>query len=1356
MSMSGSGPGPDSSSKHSSTLLALDALLANAAKAHASASRIRTPIRRMKQPSPPNRRDTLAHNQHSHLPSPFVTASHPDDNQLVLDYDEDEDNSEHEYSFDDSDLDESDLCALTSSNDFTALLESHVQKQQLLQRQCLQRQHQKQHQQQQQQLKEQRPQTDMKQALDSHAHSKQLDKVDKPNTQDTMKPQKQQQTRDGDETTNIDSNDIANGLKELPNPFQAPVAGPESSLTRPRGPYKAKTKQNFPTPTPTMTVANTSASSSTVTSSSGTAAAATSAEGTIPTGAPPKRQYKKTILRQQAALLAAQIKDENEMRDLEATRRVMNRTAIIKHLRVLRSRLAYAHYKVNRGLEEQPLHMVAELFEESLEDSSEADNAKVSRSLSKTNNKPCATPSKVTTANTNQTLVTPSRSSRTASPGIPISPSKAVETGKTPHSKKTDDRDQPILIGSHSLPIPWKTPVKNRVRRQLKFLSDDDDTCSDDGDEIDIRLSTLTRPPMRRVPAKATLDPDLPTLTMTQEELLEHQRLQLEELQQKQLEQLQELQQMQTEQQLAFQRVHAQRSSHQKTSLVGNDLGYLRTTSRRSTLSPGAPRALLTSSRASPPISPSPSPSPSSLKVVDKFTYIENSTINPAPRPRQMEIQRRNTFDTNSELKSALKDELRQLIQQQQQQQQQRELEEHRLRQQKKLQQNRLKEQELLRRQRQLEQQQLQQQKRKQLLLQLQQHQIEEEDRQRRLEASPSRQKLQRQQQQQQQNQQRKRELLSASSRATTTATNKNSLLSTLSPFKGPSLLMTPKKKKPLNPVQKAPSTENILASARSSTPTKTRSFLTAVSPALTMAKNTPLPYNTSNNINSRNKRAHAAFDDKENQLSPPSSPILGRQQLVSINRDADFIADQMSLIKAFKRQRPSSMAPKDDMLPPTTISSIITPSKPPETDPIAISTLPSLTEEGSTDLSVNTGTTDFATTAITLSSSPAITSLPVEAPVLTPMPVPTSVSVTDTSEVLDTAQVNTDFLSCFDEWMSDLGTEDICGNGFSVNTAPQPDFDFGTMVFPMGSSSQQPDVLEEIGRGELGADDELGQEEDDDDDDDQSDQGDETELDESEIDRLLYSEAGDDYDVYGTQQPALGTPESDLAGQDLLTNDAITANLYGWFPTPTTVTSVSQQDEGAVTVIDQQPLSLLSSDPILSSSPIELTEGLGLDLEFDPASDSLWIQQELRLQNQHQYRNHKQLDSENVVANSSRPGTPPLDSTASTLLSSSFSDVLLPIELSSPTSSSQPSGHHHYIPMGPDGNVVSYDRTSANVAVVAADVQHVVNESDDFLQKFEPGLTLSTTSPSDIYSCAVAAATAATVGTWGEEDSNV
>lgn len=44
----------------------------------------------------------------------------------------------------------------------------------------------------------------------------------------------------------------------------------------------------------------------------------------------PKRQYKKTILRQQAALLAAQIKDENEARNTEATRRVLAQTGIIK------------------------------------------------------------------------------------------------------------------------------------------------------------------------------------------------------------------------------------------------------------------------------------------------------------------------------------------------------------------------------------------------------------------------------------------------------------------------------------------------------------------------------------------------------------------------------------------------------------------------------------------------------------------------------------------------------------------------------------------------------------------------------------------------------------------------------------------------------------------------------------------------------------------------------------------------------------------------------------------------------------------------------------------------------------------
>ncbi|KAF9278443.1 hypothetical protein BGZ68_008577 [Mortierella alpina] len=59
---------------------------------------------------------------------------------------------------------------------------------------------------------------------------------------------------------------------------------------------------------------------------------ATSTTVTTPNNAP-KRQYKKTILRQQAALLAAQLKEENKARDSEATRRVLARTGVIKHIR---------------------------------------------------------------------------------------------------------------------------------------------------------------------------------------------------------------------------------------------------------------------------------------------------------------------------------------------------------------------------------------------------------------------------------------------------------------------------------------------------------------------------------------------------------------------------------------------------------------------------------------------------------------------------------------------------------------------------------------------------------------------------------------------------------------------------------------------------------------------------------------------------------------------------------------------------------------------------------------------------------------------------------------------------------------
>ncbi|KAG0229653.1 hypothetical protein BGW42_001414 [Actinomortierella wolfii] len=85
-------------------------------------------------------------------------------------------------------------------------------------------------------------------------------------------------------------------------------------------------------------------------------------------GKKPKRRYRKTILRQQAQWLAAQINAENERRDAEGKRRILNHLRFAEHSRKLRTRLEFAQYKLDHELHEQPIHIAEELLEEELED----------------------------------------------------------------------------------------------------------------------------------------------------------------------------------------------------------------------------------------------------------------------------------------------------------------------------------------------------------------------------------------------------------------------------------------------------------------------------------------------------------------------------------------------------------------------------------------------------------------------------------------------------------------------------------------------------------------------------------------------------------------------------------------------------------------------------------------------------------------------------------------------------------------------------------------------------------------------------------------------------------------------------
>ncbi|KAF9278442.1 hypothetical protein BGZ68_008576 [Mortierella alpina] len=541
--------------------------------------------------------------------------------------------------------------------------------------------------------------------------------------------------------------------------------------------------------------------------------------------------------------------------------------------------------------------------------------------------------------------------------------------------------------------------------------------------------------------------------------------------------------------------------------------------------------------------------------------------------------------------------------------------EEYRQYQRKKLQQNEEKEQELFRLQRRLEQQQLDQQRRKTLLLQLQ---------------KPT--------QQLHEQAQGHREV---------------------SRTEHQSHLVTPKKKKPLNPVQKAPSTENILASVRSKH-NNVRSTLIAASPSMTTAKNILLG----------SKRVLQSFEDKENFASPTSSPIR-RTQYPTLD-SSEWAARQPTSSKGVKRQKPAAPPPSA-----TTSRSLASPPRAMRmtagsmagmglnADPSPFMVSPSMAHATSSQF-----------TATLLNTSPDLQ------PAVATLP--------------DSAQSNKEFLNCFDQWMSDLGTDDIA----ELSSAPSnTEYAENLLTGSNGeepkagaiSSSRNESAGEKSEREEAEEEEEV--EEEDDDDATQTGQSgpdDETELDDAELDRLLYSEVGDDY--FYTGQGAVSTPGSDFGSTQDLNSDGATPDIYDWFPD-------AIHDDGTPSLLTaDQHLSLLSTDPILSSSPGELSQGLELGLEFDTAGDPLWLQQELQLQRQqleHQHHQQQQLESQEQhqqqqheqqvqpLLCSSRDGTPQLDSTTSTLLSSSSLADMLP-------GSTLLGGSHHYVPLGLGGEPMS------------------------------------------------------------------
>ncbi|KAG0100742.1 hypothetical protein BGZ93_005309 [Podila epicladia] len=961
----------------------------------------------------------------------------------------------------------------------------------------------------------------------------------------------------------------------------------------------------------------------------------------------PKRRYKKTILRQQAVHLAAQIKIENESRDREATRRVIARAGLIKHLRSLRSWLMYAHYKVHRGWEEQPLHMVAEMLEEDHEehsgDSDELDHDEndIDDGIS--------TPEPVI-----HDLA--SSESDSDSDNVQATPCKP----RTQYQHITDMNSRKMPPGTLSFkPQKLRKPTPLFLRMPastLKAVVESDQTSRGSSDAEEELVPWTNSKPTKVKSVLDLLPVSLTSIPKTQQELQIQQRRQLKELQKRQLEQLQELQRMQQEQQLALQQSHNKialsagptqsamdknRDAEQNSPLKKPLSALGKENHASATKVSGTPplkqvqRALALqqlqqqqrqkptclqspsvskSSSASAPRTPSKPPKPvlqralsrdddilhrRTLSVSSKYQSNQPKQTPQQEKPQVAEKytsgdenEHRQPSSARAQQKNISVDEEQQRLKLQKQHQQLRE--------------NDLKER-LLRQQEEIQYRHLE--KRRKQLLQLQAQHDKELSRNQR-----------------DQHEQRKLKLAKEKKSAEVSTDSAPSLSrppvapTPTRPTADDSSIMsvpsfvTPKKKKPLNPVQKAPSTENILASVRTSK-------ISANFPPLSFAKSALLG----------NKRVLALAEDKEN-MAPGESTVQSNDSHFqsSAPQKASFPSN------GFKRQRQKSASPTQSSTTPTS----------------------DFLESSHVDLPVEPQTMADHPQETTVLSPPDILSASTVNPAA-----PQADSAAFTAALLEAAsphvstQVpseesgdlhkNKEFMQYFDQWMSDIGNDDASDFVLSESqdavglnfSAPETATLGSEELSQLTQAAIVTPLMSEEAFSYL-----SGPE------------NDATDIESSELDRLLYTEVGDTYGLYGT-------PRSDFGANthDLLTSDPVASELYDWFP------DVNGDTSSLVgTPYAENPhLSMLASDPIMASSPGELSQGLELDLEYDLNSDPVWLQQELDLQQPQD-------------VSSSRPGTPTLDSTASTVLSSTLSDMLAPT-MDSPRAK-------HYQPMGLGG----------------------------------------------------------------------
>ncbi|KAG0044172.1 hypothetical protein BGZ83_010581 [Gryganskiella cystojenkinii] len=865
----------------------------------------------------------------------------------------------------------------------------------------------------------------------------------------------------------------------------------------------------------------------------------------------PRRQYKKTILRQQAAVFAAQLKDENEARDAEATRRVLAQVGVFKQIRSLRSHLEYAQYKVGHGLEEQPLHMVSELFEESQDEEEGGRFPKTGRHFA------THTPSLPKISDTESTKVVVPTSTRKNSVQSISAAEKNTAPKRSSTARSIDKQHQHLA-----------SPV---IQRRLAPESDDEETDSE--------------------------DPLAP---------YEHQRNDLGLL-----------------------------SSDESAEY--DVVAYRHSSERRKS-----------------------------------HTKLQQSVSKPSQSLQLQQQQRR-------------REQEEQLLRKrhQQQLQQQRALQE--------------REKELLAKQKRLEERQLQHQHeqrlRRERLLELH---AQDEEGEKPPESYVPRRPLG----------------LSNSSNIkavsmTTSATS------------------APKKKKPSNPIQRAPTTENILATVRSPLANRTSSNIVSMtSPTISAS--------VSKGGLLGSKRMLSNMEDKENR------PII-RQD--SFRRECDHELTQnsprspVSLSATYKRQRPASSPIKQTPFLPSESS-----KEPRSPLPAGVYNAPPAHSRIKTSSREPTKTS-VAVSAVTIASPLQPDSTRKGAAPATPPPsvdfAQALISAlpeqeTPVNEVLSpTATSQKEFLNCFDQWMSDLGTEDLDSFADTPATTAVTHAS-GSSALPTPTAFLIPDQFVSA----LGSDAFLGQ----DTIDTLSGQEDVPEMDDSEIDQLLYSEVGEDYGVYSGQEGGgVDTPGSEFgAVLENLSSDLGTPGnkIYDWFSETGTGTGADGAG-GATSIQDGEPssslslpttpyslvdqhLSLLSTDPILSSSPAEMAHGLEFNgLEgFDPIRDPLWLQQELQLQSsqgQQQQQLSQQVDQDGQGLSSSRGGTPCLvDSASSNLLSSALSEMLSSPMVQKMVASS-PASTNHYVPMGLSGQPLDLSNFDLGDTPLSQKEVHSANASSNF-----------------------------------------